>query len=494
MARIRCSRNLPFQATFDLQEDGQLEGARLGREGGRSFGDLLADYLDYSAQHAQTPFFDDPRSLVSRDQVIRLLADEVLPGDRLARYIAAELPRAIAHPREVREAAMRERLAKRPEQRPLLELEEQAFARGRRQLVERLFLPTVVGTGALAASHQAFGSDLVTLLRDHDPEGNGQNLLRCLAGALGVCPGVLTGTESPPEGIDPEQLAAGLARALTALENRNDPLSFERWYRPALTVFGMTNPRPETPSLGQGLMRLRAYAGLTQVELARRAGLAEATIVRYESDAAIPSAARANQIAEALGLGAEERNRWQAACRTARADSPLSEDASFADRLQASRREAGLSQQELHRRGIHPQTLRAWEWSWRLPPAGRIATLADAYGLEGPEREQFLAARFSTQLAEVARPSGWGKLVRAYRELAGLTRSQLGDRIGCTVSQVERWEVEGRVPAGEMLPIVSRVLREALAVSPHGDGVFKEDTFHAWYARASERVHARQRL
>ena len=59
---------------------------------------------------------------------------------------------------------------------------------------------------------------------------------------------------------------------------------------------------PSADSLGERLRRLRSQAGLSQRELARRAGVTNATISQVEQDRVSPTVASLHKIVAALGL------------------------------------------------------------------------------------------------------------------------------------------------------------------------------------------------
>jgi len=58
---------------------------------------------------------------------------------------------------------------------------------------------------------------------------------------------------------------------------------------------------PGTAHVGPNLRRLRLAAGLTQAEVAERAGVADATLSRIERGRLVPSVALAGKLADALG-------------------------------------------------------------------------------------------------------------------------------------------------------------------------------------------------
>ena len=161
----------------------------------------------------------------------------------------------------------------------------------------------------------------------------------------------------------------------------------------------------------------------------------------------------------------------------------MTASASFADRLRAERRAAGLSRADVKSGPTHPATLADWEQGWRLPPARKARELADVLGLDGEQREAFLAARFARQHAEIAHPTSWGHLLRAYRERAGLTRQELGQRLGLPIWQIERCEVWHDLPPPETLPQLIQVLREALDADQPGG--FDAERFQKLYETAA---------
>ncbi|MBX3221919.1 MAG: helix-turn-helix transcriptional regulator [Labilithrix sp.] len=62
---------------------------------------------------------------------------------------------------------------------------------------------------------------------------------------------------------------------------------------------------PSRPPLGPRLRQARIDAGLTQAELAERAGVADATLSRIERSRLVPSIALTTRIAAALGVSVD---------------------------------------------------------------------------------------------------------------------------------------------------------------------------------------------
>ena len=65
-------------------------------------------------------------------------------------------------------------------------------------------------------------------------------------------------------------------------------------------------PRTEAQTLGQRLARLRKERGFTQIELAEKTGTIQAVISSYECGRVRPHAAMVGQLAQALGVTADE--------------------------------------------------------------------------------------------------------------------------------------------------------------------------------------------
>ena len=68
----------------------------------------------------------------------------------------------------------------------------------------------------------------------------------------------------------------------------------------------MPPPLPPDPALGLAIKRLREARGLTQEELASRAGTTVGTVSRLESAKSAPAWATVMQISDALGVSLTE--------------------------------------------------------------------------------------------------------------------------------------------------------------------------------------------
>src|SRR5262249_37358577 len=69
-----------------------------------------------------------------------------------------------------------------------------------------------------------------------------------------------------------------------------------------------------------------------------------------------------------------------------------------------------------------------------------------------------------------APPVRLGELIRRYRELRGLGRQQLADRVGAHPAQVGRWEEKGNRPAG----LTALELYRELRFEPPDDDLFMQ--------------------
>jgi transcriptional regulator with XRE-family HTH domain len=67
-----------------------------------------------------------------------------------------------------------------------------------------------------------------------------------------------------------------------------------------------TRSRTDAETFGQRMARLRKERGFTQIELAEKAGTIQAVISSYECGRVRPHAAIVGQIAQALGISADE--------------------------------------------------------------------------------------------------------------------------------------------------------------------------------------------
>jgi transcriptional regulator with XRE-family HTH domain len=134
----------------------------------------------------------------------------------------------------------------------------------------------------------------------------------------------------------------------------------------------------------------------------------------------------------------------------------------FARRVRELRTARGWSLERLQERsGSNRQTIREIE-AGRVPYQVTIGRLADAFGLEGQEREAFACLPGTRAVRPPVAPGAFGVLLRRHRERAGLSQSDLARRVACTASAIGRYEAGERThPRRDMV----LELAEALGLS-----------------------------
>ena len=205
--------------------------------------------------------------------------------------------------------------------------------------------------------------------------------------------------------------------------------------------------RTAASAVGQRLRQLRLERGLSQAQLAARVGCAEKMIRSCELGHKTRLAPDWVAIAAALGVSSEELARLAP-------PAPLRSDTSqFGRWLAQVRRLAGFSRPKLARRlGVATATVANYERGVAHPRPWVVPGLARA--LEIPPERLEEVQRPDPQAAEL------GLVVRRLREEHGLTRSQLGARLGWNRKAVRLCE-RGQGHLGpEQIPLAGSRLRD----------------------------------
>lgn len=95
--------------------------------------------------------------------------------------------------------------------------------------------------------------------------------------------------------------------------------------------------------------------------------------------------------------------------------------------------------------GVHKATLSRWEAGTQVPRAAELATVLDALGVDGADRQKRLLEYAPASVSAVTRRAGdaalsAGELVHALRLRSGLTQSEAAAKAGVTQSLLSRWE------------------------------------------------------
>ena len=228
---------------------------------------------------------------------------------------------------------------------------------------------------------------------------------------------------------------AALAKALGV-----DPASFER----------LLPARPRASALAQKLLELRIERGLSQREVADRAGCTTTILSNWELGRSSRVAPDWAALAAALGVPTSELTRVAPpGAIHPPAPSPLGSE------LARARRRLGLSQHRLARRaGLSRESISRYELGTAYPSPRALAALAEILGV--PLR------RLERLLRPAPNAAKRGRELRRLRQERGLTRSQLAARLGCRHFDVTSYEL-GRMP---LPPEQLAPLARALGVAP----------------------------
>ncbi len=160
-----------------------------------------------------------------------------------------------------------------------------------------------------------------------------------------------------------------------------------------------------TEPVGTLLWEMRAAAGFSLGELARRAGLSKATLSQWESGKRQPRVAELEATLTALGADAAQRARVFARVDAPRALRPLRQSAAAASGLDAPpsagsllralRLRQHITQQEAARRvGANRSSIARWERGDRLPDTAQMQALCYALGAREEELVALTTKRF----------------------------------------------------------------------------------------------------
>ena len=120
---------------------------------------------------------------------------------------------------------------------------------------------------------------------------------------------------------------------------------------------------------------------------------------------------------------------------------------SFGSKLKALRKKAGLTQEELAEAiGVHSVTVSQWESDTYLPKTQNIKALAKA--LDVPEND-LLNDSFAPP---------FGATLKALRKKAGLSQTQLAEKIGVSLLTLFRWEKGERQPRVDEIKALAKAL------------------------------------
>ncbi|GAA4818885.1 helix-turn-helix domain-containing protein [Nocardioides caeni] len=204
---------------------------------------------------------------------------------------------------------------------------------------------------------------------------------------------------------------------------------------------------------GQALRDLRWRCSVSVASIAGRVGVPASTVYNWEAGRARIPAERIPALADALDLSPDLLVGHLAVPAPVRdrPSPPMSP-------LRRLRHRARLSQTRAAAvAGVDRHALGGWERGAGVPPLAAIRRLAAAYG--APVAHVARAAGVEPpQLLDRARwrPGDLPGVVRALREWAGLSQSELAGRCHCSTAAVRTWESARVVPSGRMVTRLER--------------------------------------
>ncbi|MEU4314181.1 helix-turn-helix domain-containing protein [Nocardia sp. NPDC024068] len=215
-------------------------------------------------------------------------------------------------------------------------------------------------------------------------------------------------------------------------------IGFVERTQPPPTALEAVSGTTEHP--GQDLRALRAASGLTQTEMAKRAGMSQQSINRYESG----SAPAPVHVVEAYRRAAVEAGPSRA--RDIAVSVVHLDNRELGARLGRLRTTAGLTQTEMAvRAGTYQDAVSRFERGARRPPAEVIAAYLDLLD-DTHTMSEVLGSRTGAAPAERIgdRSSDGRRLLgaelRGLRRHRGLTQAELADRLGVDRSTISTWE------------------------------------------------------
>ena len=215
---------------------------------------------------------------------------------------------------------------------------------------------------------------------------------------------------------------------------------------------GTVETSPPT-SFAQQLRRLRREQRLSQVELARRAGLSIGIIRGYEAGHHHPSRPRIPQLARILGVSEDELARHLA---------PPTETSPFGRVLRELRERRGLTQQQLAARsGCTAHVISHYEIARTHPNPENLDAIAAALGVP-PHQLSALAAERSPARQSTA----FGRLIREARIARGLTLQELAREAGVPERTLANYETRNIHPQERHLSRVVASFARALDLAP----------------------------
>jgi len=205
-----------------------------------------------------------------------------------------------------------------------------------------------------------------------------------------------------------------------------------------------------SPRLGARLEAARQQAGLRRVDLAGRVGVSEETIRLWERGAVQPSPERLSRLIAVLAV---EAAHWKQAPVV---EAALDEIPELARRLRDERAARGVTQAVMaHQMGVSQATYAGWETGRSTPAPPHHRAVAEALGLDDATLAEVLRTRVGVDV------TGWpafGQLVGRRRQILGLTRAAVADRLGVTPRTVMSWELGYRRPHRSQLTALAQVL------------------------------------
>lgn len=389
---------------------------------------LKQDWEDFSEVltqwQAQSGFGEDDAGFItnilqledalSPEQYRALLERKAAPQPLLSLHLSMRCPPEIIS----RDKFMTRALYARSPHLPPIEIDQDVFishrtemARSLAQLLEKKY--------SKPPTHELMPEELVAAFETYIQDAAAElkrpyvieESIEHMAHNLGIPPEVLEGKEPLPPHINPRLVFDRIA----ALPDLKKSKIYQTLFDQAFDYFDVSARVYEQWQasglhFGDLLAFYRQYAELTQEELGMRVDTLQKHIYEYESGKVLPNPKKARELADALGLTAEEKeifNHAFAQERTARGlqgalpSSRLSEEiaaASIADApnafgrlLRAHRLRANLTREELG----NGDRIRRYEMAEVVPPIEEAEAMLETLGggISPEERSDFLATR-----------------------------------------------------------------------------------------------------
>lgn len=211
----------------------------------------------------------------------------------------------------------------------------------------------------------------------------------------------------------------------------------------------LVRPLPAETRFGEKVRELRKGRGITQEQLADAADVARTTVFDLEKGTGKSvRLGMAKKVLTALGLD-EEQVRALLRLAQEERDAKKGLETGAAERIRRLRAEHGMSQEEFAEGvGVNRSIISLLETGMRLPSAFQLKRIADAFGLAGGAREEFVGQPMSalSALNRKVAETGLGRRLKELRIRSDVSQRELGGKVGWAQSGVSDFELGKRVP------------------------------------------------